>query len=113
MARPLTLTEADRVHAGMRRRIAMLPGLAAMTVSVVVGCSGNRVSWRRRKPRSAQSSSEAMNRLTKTPSASRQYMLSLSLEYSSTPVPVQHQKDWSSVPKVFRSEEHTSELQSL
>ena len=64
--------EAARVQAGMRRRMAMLPGLAAMTVSVVVGSSGKRVSCRRRKPRSAQSSSDARNRFTKTPSWSRQ-----------------------------------------
>src|ERR1035438_7425786 len=101
MARPLIFTAAALVHAGMRRRIVSGAGLAAVTVNVVVGCSGNRVSCRRRNPFSAQSSSDAMNRLTKIPSSSRQYMLSLSLEYSSTPLPVQHQKDLSSVLKVF------------
>jgi hypothetical protein len=73
---PFSFTDPPDVsHSGMRIRSAACTGLSACMVRLVLGVSGNLVSWRNRIPFSGQWSSNAMKRLTQMHISSCQYML--------------------------------------
>src|SRR6266545_3752397 len=84
---PLILTWVPvRAQDGTRIFSAMCPE-PPVTVSRVLGWSGNAVSWRMVMPRWVQFSTEGMKRLTYNVESAKKKMLSANLVWLSIPVP--------------------------
>ena len=91
--RPFTLTATAPAQPGIRTCTVRIAGREHRILRVVPCSCGNCVICSMPNPSSFQSRVEARNWLTKTSPSRWKKIVSVNLANSSTPVPVQHQKD--------------------